>query len=66
MNQIVQHFLHLLGEVTPWFLFGVILAAGIQAFIKPEWVTRWISSKRAAEVSEHPTDGQFRLVQNPC
>jgi uncharacterized protein len=48
MNQIVQHFSHLLAEVTPWFLFGVILATGIQAFIKPEWVTRWVSSKRVS------------------
>jgi uncharacterized membrane protein YraQ (UPF0718 family) len=48
MNQIVQHFLHLLVEATPWFLFGVIVAAAIQAFIKPKWVTRWIASKRVS------------------
>src|SRR5206468_632298 len=48
MNQIVQHFLLLLTEATPWFLFGVILAAGIQAFVKPKWITRWISSKRVS------------------
>lgn len=48
MNQIAQHYLHQLAEAAPWFLLGVILAAGIQTFVKPEWVARWFASKRAS------------------
>jgi len=46
MNQIAQHYLHRLAEAAPWFLLGVILAAGVQTFVKPEWVTSWFASKR--------------------
>ena len=48
MNQIAQHYLHRLAEAAPWFLLGVVLAAGIQTFVKPEWVARWFASKRAS------------------
>ena len=48
MNQIAQHYLHRLVEAAPWFLLGVILAAAIQTFVKPEWVARWFASKRAS------------------
>lgn len=48
MNHIAQHSLHRLAEAAPWFLLGVILAAGIQTFVKPEWVARWFASKRAS------------------
>ena len=48
MNQIGQQFLHRLTDAAPWFLVGVIAAAGIQTFIKPEWVSRWFASKRTS------------------
>ena len=45
MTMIVLHtFLHLLLEAVPLFLLGTILGAGLEAWLKTEWIERWIGS----------------------
>ena len=43
--QITLHtFLHLLLEAVPLFLLGAALGAGLEAWLKPEWIERWVGS----------------------
>lgn len=43
--QITLHtFLHLLLEGVPLFLLGAVLGTGLEAWLKPAWVERWIGS----------------------
>jgi uncharacterized membrane protein YraQ (UPF0718 family) len=37
-------FLHLLLEAVPLFLLGAVLGAGLEAWLKPGWIERWIGS----------------------
>lgn len=37
-------FLHLLLEALPLFLLGAALGAGLEAWLKPGWIERWIGS----------------------
>lgn len=37
-------FLHLLLEAVPLFLLGAVLGAGIEAWLKPGWIERWIGN----------------------
>ncbi len=47
---IIHDFLDLLRDAAPWFLFGAILGAALEAFVKPAWILRWIGSHRASVV----------------
>jgi uncharacterized protein len=43
--QITLHaFLHLLLEAAPLFLLGAVLGAGLEAWLKPGWIERWMGS----------------------
>ena len=42
LEQTLRTFLHLLVESVPLFLLGAIIGAAVEAWLKPEWVTRWI------------------------
>jgi len=43
--QLTLHtFLHLLLEAAPLFVLGAVLGAGLEAWLKPGWVERWIGS----------------------
>ena len=42
LEQTLRTFLHLLVESVPLFLLGAIIGAALEAWLKPEWVTRWI------------------------
>ena len=42
LEQTFRTFLHLLAESIPLFLLGAIVGAALEAWLKPEWVTRWI------------------------
>lgn len=37
-------FLHLLLEAVPLFILGAVLGAGLEAWLKPGWIERWIGS----------------------
>ena len=37
-------FLHLLLEAVPLFLLGAALGAGLEAWLKPGWIERWVGS----------------------
>jgi len=42
LEQILRIFWHLLMEAVPLFLLGAIIGAALEAWLKPEWITRWI------------------------
>lgn len=42
MQQILTTFLHLLLEAVPLFLIGAALGAAVEAWVKPQWIERWI------------------------
>jgi uncharacterized protein len=41
---VLHNFLQLLLEAVPLFLLGAVLGAGIEAWLKPGWIERWIGS----------------------
>jgi uncharacterized membrane protein YraQ (UPF0718 family) len=44
LRQIFATFLHLFGEATPLFLLGAAVGAAVEAWLRPEWVSRWMGS----------------------
>ncbi|HJT79865.1 MAG TPA: permease [Chthoniobacterales bacterium] len=42
LEQTLRTFWHLLIEAVPLFLLGAVLGAALEAWLKPEWVGRWI------------------------
>lgn len=42
LEQILRIFWHLLMEAVPLFLLGAIIGAALEAWLKPEWITRWV------------------------
>lgn len=44
LDNALNTFLHLLLEAVPLFLLGVVVGAGLEAWLKPGWVERWIGS----------------------
>lgn len=42
LQNVFHTFLHLLLEAVPLFLLGAVVGAGLEAWMKPGWVERWI------------------------
>jgi uncharacterized protein len=44
LQNTLHTFLHLLLEAVPLFLLGAVLGAGLEAWLKPGWIERWVGS----------------------
>lgn len=44
LQNTLHSFAHLLLEAVPLFLLGAVLGAGLEAWLKPEWIERWVGS----------------------